>query len=84
MKFPNKKIERAYTQALDKVFTHSPTFRCFTDSEGCKEYDYYAMLWLKDKNYLVQLPFDGKKLVLEYSVDSEHKPRLITHSKYED
>lgn len=73
MKFPNRKIERAYNQALDKVFTHSPTLRYFTDSQGCKEYDYYAMLWLKDNNYLVQLPFDEKKFMIEYAIIAKEK-----------
>lgn len=67
MKFPNKMIQSAYQAALDKTFTWSPTRQVFTDESGNTNYNYSAMIWLKDNGVLQQLPYSGK-IVYEFRI----------------
>lgn len=66
MKFPSKKIERVYNRAIGKVFTWSPSRQVFADQDGETDYDYSAMLWLKEKGILFTLPYDGKSISFKF------------------
>ena len=65
--FPNKMIQMAYNSAIGKTFTWSPTNQKFTDENGNSEYNYHAMLWLKDSTVLEET-FDKHNLVYLYKV----------------
>jgi hypothetical protein len=54
VKLPNKMLQDAYDAAVGKVFKWSPTNYKFTDQHGYSEYNYHAMLWLKDNGYFIQ------------------------------
>lgn len=57
-KFPNKMISEAYEAARGHVFTWSPARHIFTDQNGSCEYNYDAMIWLREHGWLVELPYD--------------------------
>lgn len=50
--FPNKVIQKAYEKAVGKTFTHIPSAQVFVDRDGNRDYNYRAMLWLKDQGIL--------------------------------
>lgn len=58
-KFPNKMVKATYLVALGRTFTWSPTRQVFTDESGNSDYNYSAMVWLKEHGILEQLPFRG-------------------------
>lgn len=66
--FPNKMIQMAYNSAIGKSFTWSPTFQKFTDEDCNSDYDYSAMLWLKENNWLFEQPCDTSDFVLKFRV----------------
>ena len=68
MKFPNKMITETFNQATGKTFTWSPSNYVFTDESGKSDYPYYAMLWLKDNGWLVQLPWDHKSIAYKFQL----------------
>lgn len=57
-KFPNKMIQSAYNAAKGHVFMISTHFQKFTDENGSTDYDYHAMMWLKDNNILERIQYD--------------------------
>lgn len=57
-KFPNKMIEAAYHAAKGHEFMLSTHNQRFTDENGSTDYDYHAMLWLKDNNILERIEYD--------------------------
>lgn len=67
-KLPNKMIQEAYDAAVGKIFTWSPTYQRFTDEHGSSDYDYSAMLWLKENNWLLEQPYDPSDFVLKFRV----------------
>lgn len=68
VKLPNKMIQAAYNKAVDKTFTWSPTNQRFTDESGSFDYDYSAMLWLKEHGWLLEQPCDTSDFVLKFRV----------------
>lgn len=65
-KLPNKMLQAAYDAALDKTFTWSPTYQRFTDQHGNSDYNYSAMLWLKDNGFFVEQPYNPDDFVLKF------------------
>ena len=57
-KFPNKMIQEAYQRALGHIFTYSPSFQKFTDENQNSDYNYNAMLYLKDQGMLQRMKDD--------------------------
>jgi hypothetical protein len=68
MKFPNKVVEKAYEKAKGKIFTWSSFYQVFTDENGNSEYNYSAMLWLKDNGYMTLLPWAGGSIVYRFQL----------------
>lgn len=66
-KFPNKVIREAYTRAIGKTFTCRPYDQVFVDNEGKSDYNYRAMLWLKD-NGILDEKMNWNRLVYEYRI----------------
>lgn len=59
--FPNKMITEAYDAVDGKVLTKSIVNRKFTDQNGCSDYNYNAVQWLIDNNWIVELPYNPPK-----------------------
>lgn len=68
MRFPNKMITETHEKAKGKTFTWSPTNQRFNDDIGCSEYNYSAMIWLKENGQLVLLPVDHKSFVHRFKL----------------
>lgn len=58
-RFPNKNVSHTYEKARGRTFTWSPTYQRFTDESGSSDYNYHAMMWLKDNGWLDELPWTG-------------------------
>lgn len=67
-RFPNKMLQASYDKAVGKTFTWSPTYQRFIDESGSSDYDYSAMLWLKENNWLLEQPYDSSDFVLKFRV----------------
>lgn len=65
-RFPNKVITSTHEVTKGKTFTWSPSRKYFADENGISDYNYDAMIWLKENGWLVQLPWNSVSAVHKF------------------
>lgn len=59
-RFPNRVIAETYIKARGREFNWSPTRQKFTEiNTADSDFNYSAMIWLMEHDWLVQLPFNA-------------------------